>query len=74
VVAGLILIPLNTYAGALLVAVLIGKAVNVCVFEIPVVLRTRESENPQAEIDVGLAQPNRLPGLVVGALAWLTFV
>lgn len=74
VIAGLILIPLNTYAGALLVATLIGKAVNVCVFEIPVVLRTRESENPQAEIDAGLAKPNRLPGRVVGTLAWLTFV
>ncbi len=75
VIAALMLVPISTFAGALFVAVLIAKAVNVWVFEFPVVMRTRESEDPQAELDAQLAGGfNRIPGYIAGALAWLVFV
>ena len=76
VVAAAMLIPLDTYAGALLFAVLVAKAVNVSYFEVPIVMRTRETGNPQNELQtqldtVGLKQT---PGWIVGALVWLALI
>lgn len=72
-IAVLILVPLQTLAGAMLAAVAIAQAVNVSVFEVPIVLRTRETQNPQSELDHQLnnAGLRRTPGLIVGALAFL---
>ena len=69
----LLLIPLNTWSGALLLATAIGRAVNVSVFEVPIVLRSRESGNPEKELQDQLdnAGLQQIPGLIVGALAWL---
>lgn len=71
-----LLVPLNTYAGALLFAALVGRAVNVSYFEVPIFLRTQETGNPKNELQhqldtVGLRQ---WPGLIVGALVWLALV
>ena len=75
-IAAAILVPLDTYAGAGLFAVLVGKAVNVSYFEVPIFLRTQETGNPKNELQtqldtVGLRQ---WPGLIVGALLWLALV
>ena len=68
----LVLVPLDTLAGPLLVAVAVAQAVNVSVFEVPVVLRARETGDHQQALDhqletVGL---QRLPGIIAGALAF----
>ena len=75
-IAAAILIPLNTYAGALLFAVLVGKAVNVSYFEVPVFLRTQETNNPENELKVQLETQGLVqwPGLIVGLLVWLALV
>ncbi len=68
----LALVPLNTLAGPLLVAVAVAQAVNVSVFEVPVVLRARETGDHQAALDHQLqtAGLQRLPGIIAGALAF----
>lgn len=69
----LVLVPLETLAGAMLIGVVTAQAVNVSVFEVPVVMRTRETQNPQGELDHQLNTVgfNRIPGLIVGALTFL---
>ncbi len=73
VVVLLLLVPIDTWAGALLIATALGKAVNVAVFEVPIVLRTQESGEADEELQAQLKDPGlqRIPGLIVGALAWL---
>ena len=75
VVLLLILIPLQSLAAAMLIAVAIAKAVNVSFFEVPIVMQVRDGGDPSEVLerrlkDYGLRQ---LPGLIVGALAFLTF-
>ncbi len=73
VVLALILIPIGTPQGALLVATVTGIAVNVSLFEVPVILRARESHDPVKELTDQLASPGlqTLPGVIVGAIVWL---
>ncbi|MEM7100405.1 MAG: hypothetical protein AAF541_19210 [Pseudomonadota bacterium] len=75
-IAAALLIPLNTYEGALLFAVLVGKAVNVSYFEVPIFLRTQETNNPQNELKVQLETVGLVqwPGLIAGLLVWLALV
>ena len=75
-IAAAALIPLNTYAGAALFAVLVGKAVNVSYFEVPIFLRTQETGNPKNELQTQLDNQGlkQWPGLIVGALVWLALV
>lgn len=75
VVAIIALIPIHSLAAAALLAVAVAKAVNVSFFEVPVVLRVRESEDPSKELKhqleaYGLRQT---PGLIAGAFAFLAF-
>ncbi len=72
----LVLIPVASWAHALLIAVAFARAVNVSLFEVPVLMRTRESKNPQQELDhqlntVGIRQG---AGYLAGALIWLALV
>ena len=72
----LILIPVASWAHALLIAVAFTRAVNVSLFEVPVLLRTRESRDPQKELDhqlntVGIRQG---AGYLAGAFVWLALV
>ena len=69
------LIPITSVAAAALVAVAIARAVNVSLFEVPVVQRVRESQDPGKELNhqletFGLKQT---PGVIAGALAFLAF-
>ena len=75
-VAALILAPWETWGGALLVAVFVGQAVNVSFFEIPVVMRARETGNPDSALKQQLENEGlqRMPGLIVGALVFLALV
>ena len=68
-----ILIPIGTPQGALLMATVTGIAVNVSLFEVPVIMRTRESHDPGRELADQLASPGlqTLPGVIVGAMVWL---
>jgi hypothetical protein len=73
VVLLLILLPVDTASQALLIATVTGIAVNVSLFEIPVIVRTWTSEQPQKELSDQLAGAGlkTLPGVVVGGLVWL---
>ena len=71
-----LLIPLGSWGGAILLATVFGRAVNASVFEIPVALRTRKSENFRQELKDQLASPGivQLPGLIAGSFAALTLI
>ena len=75
-IAALLMLPLDTLSGAALAAVFIGIAVNVSYFEVPVVLRTRETGNPKNELQTQLDTQglSQTPGIIVGALVWLALV
>ena len=71
----LVAIPITSLAAAALLAVAVARAVNVAFFEVPVVLRVRESEDPSKELNhqldtYGLRQ---MPGLIAGAFTFLAF-
>ncbi len=65
--------PMDSLAAALLLATVFGRAVNVSFFEVPIVLRTRVSDEPERELKMQLETVGirQAPGLVAGALAWL---
>ena len=71
----LVAIPITSLAAAALLAVAVARAVNVAFFEVPIVLRVRESEDPSKELNhqletYGLRQ---MPGLIAGAFVFLAF-
>jgi hypothetical protein len=79
VVLAALLVPLSLTSGALLFATLVGRAVATAAFEVPVVLRTRDSGDPGAELgrqarSGGLPRSQKV-GAVVGAacfaLLWI---
>jgi hypothetical protein len=69
----LVSIPMDTASRALIVATVMGVAVNVSLFEIPVILRARTSGEPQQELASQMASVGlqTLPGIVVGGIVWL---
>jgi hypothetical protein len=69
----LVLIPVDTASRALIIATVAGIAVNVSLFEVPIILRVRNSGEPQQELARQLASPGlqTLPGIVVGGIVWL---
>ena len=76
VVLMLLLVPMDSWASAVLVATLLGRAINASVFEVPVVIRTRRTGEFETELNAQLESPGivKLPGLVVGAVALLLLV
>jgi len=65
-------VPLDSLASAALVATVLGQAVNASVFEVPIVLRTRETGDFEQALYDRLDTPGvvKTPGLVVGLLAF----
>ena len=72
----LFLVPMDSWASAVLLATLIGRAVNVSAFEVPVVIRTRRSGEFEKELNAQLESPGivQMPGLIAGVLALLMLV
>ena len=68
-----LLLPLETLSAALLLSVVVANAVNASVFEVPIILRTQRSQDPQQELQAQLASPGlvRTPGLLAGLLTWV---
>jgi hypothetical protein len=64
----LVLVPMDSWASAALVATVLGQAVNASVFEVPVIVRTRQSGEFEKELMNRLDSPGvvRMPGLIVG--------
>ena len=75
VLLALVLVPIDTASRAMLLAVLVGRAVFVSVFEVPVVARTLGGGAPQAELvrqlKAGALKTGRNVGIAVAALVWL---
>ena len=69
-----LLVPIDNASRALLLATFVTRAVQISMFEVPVVLRTRRGGEPRAELgrqlEVGFVR-GRYVGLAVGALVWL---
>jgi hypothetical protein len=74
-----ILVPLSLTSGAVLLATLVSKAVTAAAFEVPIVLRAAESNNPGAELGKqvsggGLPRARNIgaaAGLVCFAMIWM---
>jgi len=75
VLATILLVPVDNASRAMLLAVLVTRAVQASAFEVPVVMRTYEGGEPKLElgrqIKAGFAT-SRYAGLAAGALVWLT--
>ncbi len=71
-----LLVPMDSWASAALLATVLGRAVNASTFEVPVILRTRRSGEFEQELNAQLNGPGivQVPGLIAGlaALAVLT--
>ncbi|MDJ0853332.1 MAG: hypothetical protein QNK04_33620 [Myxococcota bacterium] len=69
-----LLVPIDTASRALLLAVFVTRAVQVSVFEVPVVQRASRGGDPREELgrqlEAGFAT-SRYVGLAVGALVWI---
>jgi hypothetical protein len=67
-----LLVPVDSLASAALIATALGQAVNASVFELPIVLRTRETGDFDKALSDRLDSPGvvKMPGLVVGLLAF----
>jgi hypothetical protein len=66
----LVLVPIDAWGSAALVATVLGQAVNASIFEVPVILRTRESGEFETELNARLESPGvvRMPGLIAGLI------
>lgn len=68
------LLPIDNPSRAMLLAVLVTRAVQVSAFEVPVVMRTRAGGDPREELGRELQAgfgASRTVGVVVGAMVWL---
>jgi len=75
VAAVLLLVPLDTWGRAMLLAVAVARAISVIVFEGPIVYRTAKGGEPEAELDAGLSNGSgdrgQMIGFAAGAAIWL---
>lgn len=70
----LLWVPIDTASRALLLATFVTRAVQISMFEVPVVMRARNGGEPRAELGRQLEGGflrGRYVGLAVGALVWL---
>ena len=76
VLAVLLLVPMDSLVSAVLLATVLGQALNASVFEVPVMLRTRQSQDLETEVNAQLADPGLVqwPGLFVGVATILIIV
>ena len=63
-----LLIPLNNWMSAVLLATAVGRAVNASVFEVPIAMQTRSGKDFKEALNARLASPGvvQAPGLAVG--------
>jgi hypothetical protein len=69
-----LLVPIDNASRAMLLAVFVARAVQVSVFEVPVVLRTRAGGDPRQELGRQLKSgfaASRYLGFAAGAAVWL---
>lgn len=74
VVLALVCIPIDSASRALFLAMFVTRAVQVSLFEVPVVRRTARGGDPQKELEqqlIGGFEQSRKWGLAVGVLAFL---
>jgi len=65
-------LPIDGWATAALIATVLANAVNASIFEVPIILKTRQSGEFEQELKARLESPGlvRMPGIVVGLLAF----
>jgi len=73
VLMALILVPLDSWASAMLISVLLGRAVNATAFEYPIIQRAGAGVPPAEALKVQFETTGlrKLPGLVAGLLAFV---
>ncbi len=68
-------LPMDNPGRIALLAMTIARAISVCVFELPIMLRTWQGGDPKAELDEqlenGSIESGQLIGYTVGTLLWL---
>lgn len=72
VVSTALLVPLDSWASAVLLATVIGRAINASVFEVPIARRTKQSENFKQELADQLRSPGivKAPGVIAGLVVF----
>ena len=72
VAALLVLVPIDSWGSAALIATVLGQAVNASIFEVPIALRTLRSGEFEQELSARLESPGvvRMPGLILGLLVF----
>ena len=72
------LIPMDSAGRVMLFAVTLANAISVCVFELPIIMRTMDGGDPESELNAGLSNGSGDKGKVwgygIGALVWLLVV
>ncbi len=70
-----IFLPMDTPGRVTLLAMVVAKAVSVCVFEIPIILNTRNGGDPESEVNRqlsnGAGDRGSVMGYLTGAVLWL---
>ncbi len=77
VLLAFLLLPLETLSQATLLATIAAIAVNVSVFELPIIHRVRAGADPEQTLQNRLQEAgnlSRLPGIAVGLVLWLVVV
>ena len=73
-----ILIPMDSPGRVMLLAVTLANAISVCVFELPIIMKTMDGGDPESELNAGLSNGSGDKGKVwgygIGALVWLLVV
>ena len=71
-------VPMDNPGRVALLAIVFAKAISVCVFEIPVILRAMNGGDPQTELDAGLndgsGDRGQVFGYLAGVILWLVAV
>ena len=72
------LVPLDNLGRVTLLAIIVARAVSVCVFEVPIILRTLEGGDPQTELNNqlkgGASDQSQVLGYLAGAALWLVAI
>lgn len=73
-----ILLPMDSAGRVMLFAVTLANAISVCVFELPIIMKTMDGGDPETELNTGLSNGSGDKGKVwgygIGALVWLLVV
>lgn len=78
VILVILLVPIDNPGRVTLLAMTVAKAISVCIFEIPIILRTISGGDPQSELDTqlgnGSGDRGQVIGYIGGALLWLVAI